>query len=151
MSPPRSGPDPKPGKPPPRASRITSDPQVKAVFDGVAASLHAAPVYTSGDRDRPVPGGSRRSDHLAARAQDGHVAGHSDAEVFAHLKANPALVPERGYQVILHGPHTVTRGGHIHIGRAPEGHVRCSRPSVFMVEGLSPGTKGRYTVVRVGR
>lgn len=138
-------------RPAARPSRITSDPEVKVVFDGIAASMQATPVYTSGDRDRPVADGSRRSDHLAARAQDGHVQGHTDAQVFAHLKANPALIPPKGYQVIHHGPHTVTQGGHIHIGRAPDGHARCSRPSQFLVEGLTPQTRGIYTVVKVAR
>jgi hypothetical protein len=132
-------------------AKVTSDPEVRAVFEAIAQALNSTPVYTSGDREQPVKGGASRSDHLIHRAQDGHIKGRSDAEVFEHLRSNPELVPETGYQVIQHGPHTATQGGHIHIGRAPDDHARYSRPSEFMVEGLSPATRGKYQVVKVAR
>ena len=126
---------------------VTSDTQVKATFDGVAKSMNSTPVYTSGDRSAPAKGGSKKSDHMNKRGQDGHVKGKSDEATFQHVRDNQGLIPATGFQVIHHGEFTETQGEHIHMGRAPDGSPRNNRASELKVEGLTPETRGVYTTV----
>jgi hypothetical protein len=96
---------------------------------------------TSGDRSSVPHGGSTRSHHLEHRAADFHVSGRSDKAVFDRLKTDKKAIfdNKHRYQVILHGPFTVTTGPHVHVGRYKDG-----TGAVFYKEGTTKQTKGKY-------
>lgn len=115
-----------------------SDPALRNKLQQVADFFGRNVSLTSGDRDFVPKGGSKTSLHLEHRAADLHVEGLSDAQVFSQLKSSGLL--NKGFEVIQHGPSTITGGPHVHIGH----YDNTNRPSEFKVEGLSPGTKGIY-------
>lgn len=115
-----------------------SDPALRNKLQQVADFFGRNVSLTSGDRDFVPKGGSKTSLHLEHRAADLHVEGLSDAQVFSQLKSSGIL--DKGFEVIRHGPSTITGGPHVHIGH----YDNPNRASEFKVEGLTPGTKGVY-------
>jgi hypothetical protein len=116
-----------------------SDAALQAKLQELADAFGWTINVTSGDRTSRPKGSPKGSLHLAKRAADFHVAGVSDAEVFADLEADPELFGT-GYQVIEHGPFTATTGPHIHLGH----YADDSHPTDFWVEGLTKRGRGKY-------
>ena len=131
--------------------RPVSDIQLRIVIEQIAELLGRGLRVHSGDRDYRPAGSPKRSLHLAHRAADFHVAGMSDQHAFQLLKQSRKKLPTSGihrYQIIHHGPHTETEGEHLHIGDYQFIKSLLVGPGVtFLVEGLSPRTKGVYSVV----
>ncbi|QRN55457.1 D-Ala-D-Ala carboxypeptidase family metallohydrolase [Dyella caseinilytica] len=128
-----------------------SDAGVRLVLERIAVETGRAVKVTSGDRDWVPSGGARNSLHLNKRAVDFHVEGWPDAQVFDLLLAKRATIfgESKGkafrYQIIQHGPDTITGGAHIHMGIVPEPGEAYGRG--FLVEGMTAATRGRYKVV----
>ena len=73
---------------------------------------------TSGDRNHVPRGGSRTSLHLHRRAADFYIQGMSLSAGYQLLKSKfSEIFPAgHGFEVIYHGPSTVTGGPHLHVG-----------------------------------
>jgi hypothetical protein len=123
-------------------SRTVSDEDVKKVLENIAAALGKDVNVSSGDRDKVPGGGSKTSHHLDHRAADFHVAGETDQNAFASIKAkkDDIFASDKRFQCIRHGEHTETQGAHLHVGRYATG----SGVS-FVVEGLTADGTGKYT------
>src|SRR5574337_217323 len=91
-----------------KSTVISTNPEVHAVVDRIATELHTQADFHGlgpGAGDRGPHGQNLRSDHKKKNAQDFHMKGYSDIEVFAFLRANPGLLPPNT-QVILHGSYS---------------------------------------------
>jgi hypothetical protein len=128
-----------------------SDEDIRLTLQRIAAEAGRPVRVTSGDRDFVPKGGARNSLHLDKHAVDFHVEGLPDGQVFDLLRAKRSAIfgDARGkafrYQIIHHGPDTITGGAHIHLGNVPEPSEAYGRG--FLMEGMSASTRGRYTVV----
>lgn len=129
------------------------DQRLRDVLERIADETSRVVRVTSGDRDFVPSGGSTSSLHLINEAVDFHIEGLSDEQAFTLLRAkrNQIFGDAKGdafrFQIIRHGPHTVTQAGHLHLGYAPEG--RGDNSTGFLVEGLSPSGRGRYITVEL--
>jgi hypothetical protein len=127
------------------------DQRLRDVLERIADETSRVVRVTSGDRDFVPSGGSRKSLHLINEAVDFHVEGLSDEQAFMLIRMKRRDIfgnIERDafrFQIIRHGPNTETQGAHIHLGYVPEGVKGISKG--FLVEGLTPSGKGRYTTV----
>jgi hypothetical protein len=128
-----------------------SDERLRDVLEKIADETSRVVRLTSGDRNFVPKGGSPRSLHLINEAVDFHIEGLSDEQAFTliRMKRREIFGDMRGkafrFQIIRHGVNTETQGTHIHLGYVPEGVKGNS--VVFLVEGLTPSGKGRYTMV----
>jgi muramidase (phage lysozyme) len=123
---------------------VVSDENIRAVLQRIAHFYGKTIKITSGDRHSVIQGSNSGSLHIQHRAADLHVPGATDHEVFATLKSHISKFfdASEAYEVIHHGTHTETTGQHVHIGRYGNGR----HGSVdFKTEGLTPGTKGKYS------
>ncbi len=84
---------------------------------------------TSGDRSYVPRGGSRTSLHLQKRAADFYVQGMSLSALYSLLKSKfTEIFPAgHGFEVIFHGPNTVTGGPHMHIGHRSSNQMKWMR------------------------
>lgn len=127
----------------------TTDGQLKILLERIAQVLGVNVTVHSGNRDFVPTGGAQKSLHLHHRAVDLHAGGLSDEQVFTRLKAHKSDLYDKNYsyQIIRHGPHTATEGPHIHIGDYGFLRVQVHGAGLtFFVEGMTPQTKGVYTV-----
>jgi uncharacterized protein YcbK (DUF882 family) len=128
-----------------------SDTELKLILQRIAETLGRDINVHSGDRDYRRKGSPPKSLHLSHRAADLHVPGLIDIEVFNQLRNAKDKIfagTVNSYQVIRHCPHTETEAAHIHIGHYHFIRSFVTGPGVsFFVEGLTPGTKGKYTKV----
>lgn len=122
--------------------KTISDDDIQDVL--VKIATHLGPVnVTSGDRNAVPKGGSKTSLHLVHQAVDFWITGMSLEDTFKKLVEKRYLLfnSSHKYEVIWHGPYTITGGAHIHIGR----HVIGAGVS-FKKEGTTADTKGKYIV-----
>lgn len=84
---------------------------------------------TSGDRNHVPHGGSRTSLHLQHRAADFYVQGMSLSAAYSLLKSKfSEIFPAgNGFEVIYHGPNTVTGGPHLHVGHRSSNQMKWLR------------------------
>jgi len=128
-----------------------SDAAVRLALERIAAETERPVLVTSGDRDWVPKGGASNSLHLYKSAVDFHVKGLPDGQVFDLLRTRRSTIfgDAKGkafrYQVIQHGPNTITGGAHIHLGIVPEPGEKYGRG--FLVEGMTSLTRGQYKVV----
>ena len=128
--------------------KTTSDSHLRTVMERLSEILGKTVVVHSGDRNYVPSGGSPTSLHLAHRAVDFHVADLSDNFILDKIKANYSRIFDRseGYELIRHGEYTATGGPHLHIGHFQGTHTG---KVLLKVEGLTPSTKGSYSVETV--
>jgi len=130
-----------------------SDDHVKEILDRIASELGCVLCVTSGDRGKVPAGGAKNSLHLSHHAADFHCSGFTDAHGFDLIRArrNEIFGSTTGiafrYQIIHHGRYTVTEAEHIHLGYVPDEADYRGNSRGFLVEGLTPATKGRYIAV----
>lgn len=129
-----------------------SDEHVRNALERIADELGRVVRVTSGDRGNVPKGGSSKSLHLSHQAADFHCDGLRDEEAFGLMRMKrkdifgSSIDLAFRFQIILHGSYTETQGSHLHLGWVPEGREGYYRG--FVIEGLTPATKGVYT--RVG-
>lgn len=131
-----------------------SDQRIATVLQKIA-DLYGNVTVTSGDRTFVPNGGASNSLHLAKEAADIHVTGKTDEQVFDLLIANRAAVfgnetrDDFRWQIIIHGPGTLTEGKHVHIGYVDSSDPLGSRRlRGFIAEGLYKGRNyPRYTII----
>jgi hypothetical protein len=127
------------------------DKRLRDVLERIADETGHVVRVTSGDRDFVPKGGSPKSLHLINEAVDFHVEGLSDELAFTLIRMKrqrifgDATDDAFRFQLLQHGANTETQAAHLHLGFVPEGFRSSSRG--FLVEGLTPGTKGQYTRV----
>ena len=125
-----------------------SDERLREVLERIADETGHVVRVTSGDRDFVPKGGSPKSLHLINEAVDFRVEGLSDEQAFTliRMKRRKIFGDATGdafrFQLLRHGASTETQGAHLHLGYVPEGFRFSSRG--FLVEGLTPLTKGQY-------
>ena len=119
-----------------------SDKSLQRALQDIANFFGKDVNVTSGDRDFVPTGGATNSMHLKGKAVDFHVEGMSDAAVFKTLSGDNSPVGQ-GFKFIRHGAYTVTQGAHLHL----ESGRPTNQPSEFVVEGLTPETKNKYSIV----
>lgn len=128
-----------------------SDERLREVLELIADETGHVVRLTSGDRDFVPKGGSPKSLHLINSAVDFHVDGLSDEQAFTLIRMKRRKIfgdaedDAFRFQILWHGANTETQGAHLHLGYVPEGFRFSSRG--FLVEGLTPLTKGQYTRV----
>ncbi|RDS78732.1 hypothetical protein DWU98_21385 [Dyella monticola] len=128
-----------------------SDDRVQKVLERIADELGCVVRVTSGDRGHIPPGGATDSLHLLHLAADFHCNGFTDTQAFDLIRARrreifgDTMKSAFRYQIIHHGRYTVTQGEHVHLGWTPEDRPKQLRG--FVVEGLTPSTKGKYTQI----
>src|SRR5262245_32934295 len=133
-----------------RRGKAVSDAFLKQFMESVASLLASRVTVHSGDRHHIPKGGAKKSLHLSGRAADFHIDGMSDAEGFRFLWLHKAKLPSSEidrYQVLHHGAHTETEAEHLHLGHYQMVQALVVGPGItFLVEGQSPGTRGRYAI-----
>lgn len=130
-----------------------SDQRIRAVLENIAREVGQSVRLTSGDRNVRPKGSPKSSLHLINEAVDFHIEGISDETAFMliRMKRKEIFCDEKGdafrYQIIRHGSHTATQAAHIHLSYSPaDGEVRyCG----FLIEGITPATKGQYSQVEL--
>lgn len=128
-----------------------SDEHLRDALERMADELGHVIRVTSGDRDFVPKGGAKNSLHLLNMAVDFHVDVLTDAMAFKlmRMKREKIFGDTKGksfrYQIIYHGPFTETGGEHLHLGYVPEAQEK--RSMGFLIEGLTPSTKGYYQYV----
>jgi RHS repeat-associated protein len=119
-----------------------SDPAIRAELMEISFATGQAVNVTSGDRNFVPRGGAKNSEHLKGHAADFHIGGTKDSAAFAKIGGNHLL--PNGFKLIQHGQHTITEGPHLHLDTSPGRGA----PSRYVTEGLTPQTRGIYTVVQ---
>ncbi|MEM9886189.1 MAG: hypothetical protein AAF849_09875 [Bacteroidota bacterium] len=122
-----------------------SDKDLLEVLNKIAR--HVGNVWvTSGDRKnkKPPKGSPDTSLHRLNQAVDFGIHGLTLEQGFEKLKLKKKLIFNNSskYEVIHHGKYTNTKGPHLHIGRYSKG-----KGIIFKIEGISPETKGKYTII----
>lgn len=129
-----------------------SDQRLRDVLENIAREIGQSVNVTSGDRNNIPRGSSKGSLHLLNEAVDFHIQGISDETAFRMMRMKRKAIfgdakdVEFRFQIIRHGSHTATQGGHLHLGYVPEGGTQMRG---FVSEGLTPATKGKYDYVEL--
>lgn len=128
-----------------------SNEHLREALERMADELGHVVRVTSGDRNFVPKGGAANSLHLINMAVDFHVDVLTDDMAFKLIRMKRARIfgDAKGssfrYQIIYHGPYTETGGEHLHLGYVPEAQEK--RSMGFLVEGLTPSTRGYYQYV----
>ena len=132
-------------------TKKVSDLEIKLILQCIADAVGSNLSVHSGDRDFRPKGGAKRSLHMAHRAADIHAEGISDAVLFRTIKAEREKIFTsfiHRYQVLHHGKYTETEGEHVHIGDYQFIKAVTMGPGItFLIEGMTPKTKGVYSEV----
>jgi hypothetical protein len=128
-----------------------SDQRLRDTLEKIATETGQVLRVTSGDRDFVPKGGAKKSLHLINEAVDFHGAALTDEMLFTVIRLKrrqifgDAVGNSFRFQIIRHGAYTETQGAHIHLGYVPENFGSSRRG--FMVEGITPATKGHYSIL----
>lgn len=122
-----------------------SDAEVRNVLEAISTYFGRDLTITSGDRGTALTvGAGEKSLHLLNRAADFHIDGLDDGTGYLHIKvyASQFFLTGERYEIVWHGNHTNTTGGHLHLGRIgtnANGYVK------FVKEGHSETSSGVYS------